>query len=108
MSAWIRGSPRVPDTLWAPDLAVAEMPDHPGWVQGAPPLAVEYADIGQDEETLAAKIQDLLAAGTLFFWVVRLTDLRRVEVHQPEKAMTIANPGEELRAPGVLANPMPV
>lgn len=98
----------TPDTLWAPDLAVAELPDHSGWVQGAPPLAVEYVDTGHDEENLTAKIQDLLAAGTCFYWVVRLTHPRRVEVHQPGKTVSIFNPGEELQAPGILANPVPV
>ncbi|HSS49559.1 MAG TPA: hypothetical protein VLX28_11505 [Thermoanaerobaculia bacterium] len=87
---------------------MGEIPNQPGWVQGAPPLAVEYADTGQDEGELAAKIQELLAAGTRFIWVVRLTGPRRVEVHQPGRAMSIANPGEELLAPGILANPVRV
>jgi hypothetical protein len=30
-----------PNTLRAPDLSVGEMPDQSGWVEGAPPLAVE-------------------------------------------------------------------
>jgi Uma2 family endonuclease len=98
----------APDMLRAPDLSVGEIPDKPGWVQGAPPLAVEYADTGQDEGELAAKIQELLEAGTRFIWVVRLTGPRRVEVHEPGKAMRIANPGEELQAPGILANPVRV
>ncbi len=97
-----------PDVLRAPDLAVGEIPDQPGWVQGAPPLAVEYADTGQDEGELAAKIQELLAAGTRFIWVVRMAGRRRVEVHQPGQAMSIAHPGEALQAPGILANPVPV
>ncbi len=98
----------APDSLRAPDLSVGEIPDQPGWVQGVPPLAVEYADTGQDEGELAAKIQELLAAGTRFIWVVRLTGPRRVEVHQPGKPMRIAKPGEELQAPGILANPVRV
>jgi Uma2 family endonuclease len=97
-----------PEILRAPDLSVGEMPDQPGWVQGAPPLAVEYADTGQDEAELQTKIQELFAAGTLFVWVVRLTGPRRVEVHQPRQRMRIANPGEQLEAPGILANPVPV
>jgi hypothetical protein len=97
-----------PDTLRAPDLAVGEIPDQPGWVQGAPPLAVEYADTGQDEADLPVKIRELLAAGTRYVWVVRLTGPRRVEVHQPGKVVRIANPGEQLEAPGILANPVPV
>lgn len=97
-----------PETLRAPDLAVGAMPDQPGWVQGAPPLAVEYADTGQDEAELQVKIRELLAAGTRFIWVVRLNGPRRVEVHQPGVQMRVANAGEQLEAPGILANPVPV
>jgi Uma2 family endonuclease len=98
----------TPDTLRAPDLSVGEIPDEPGWVQGAPPLAVEYADTGQDEQDLAVKIQELLAAGTQFVWVVRMTGPRRVEVHAAGKDKRVARPGDELLAPGILANPVPV
>ena len=59
-------------TLRAPDLAVGNVPDAPGWVKGAPPLAVEYADTGQDELDLPVKIRELLSAGTRLVWVVRL------------------------------------
>jgi len=97
-----------PDTLRAPDLSVGRIPDEPGWVPGSPPLAVEYADTGQDEPQLAAKIRDLLEAGTRFVWVVRLTGPRRVEIHQAGQQMRIARPGETLDAPGILANPVPV
>src|SRR6185295_5537624 len=93
-----------PEILRAPDLSVGELPDQPGWVQGAPPLAVEYADTGQDEPDLRIKIQELFAAGTRYVWVVRLTGPRRVEVHQPEQGMRIAHPDEDLEAPGILAN----
>lgn len=98
----------APDTLRAPDVAVGNVADEPGWVQGVPPLAVEYADSGQDETELADKISELLAAGTRFIWVVRLTGPRRVEVHEAGKAVRLAVPGEELRAPGILRNPVPV
>lgn len=97
-----------PETLRAPDLSVGEMPDQPGWVQGAPPLAVEYADTGQDEGELKIKIQELFAVGTRYVWVVRLTGPRRVEVHQPGQRLRTLNPGEQLEAPGILANPVPV
>jgi Putative restriction endonuclease len=76
--------------------------------EGAPPLAVEYADTGQDEADLRTKIQELFAAGTRHVWVVRLTGQRRVEVHQPDERMRLAHPGEQLEAPGILANPVPV
>lgn len=97
-----------PDTLRAPDVAVGNVPDQPGWVQGAPPLAVEYAETGQDEKELATKISELFAAGTQFIWVIRLVGPRRVEVHQPGQEMQLVQPGEELTAPGILQNPVPV
>jgi len=97
-----------PEILRAPDLSVGEIPDQPGWSQGAPALAVEYADTGQDEAELQIKIQELFAAGTRHLWVVRLTGPRRVEVHQPGQKLRVVHPGEQLEAPGILANPVPV
>ena len=97
-----------PETLRAPDVAVGNVPDAPGWIQGAPPLAVEYADTGQDEKELVTKISELFAAGTKLVWVIRLVGLRRVEVHEPGRKMRTVLPGEELAAPGVLRNPVPV
>ena len=41
-----------PGILRAPDVAVGNVPKQPGWVEGVPPLAVEYADTGQDEADL--------------------------------------------------------
>ena len=95
-----------PDTLRAPDVAIGNVPDKPGWVRGVPGLAIEYADVGQDENELQAKISDLLAAGTRYLWVVRLVGPRRVEVHEPGQPMRAAQPGQRLTAPGVLQNPV--
>jgi hypothetical protein len=97
-----------PEVLRAPDLSVGELSDQPGWSPGAPALAVEYADTGQDEAELRIQIQELFAVGTRYVWVVRLTGPRRVEIHQPDQKLHIANPGEQLEAPGILANPVPV
>lgn len=97
-----------PDTLRAPDVAVGNVPREPGWVKGVPPLAVEYADTGQDEADLSTKIRELLDAGTKLIWVVRLTGPRRVEIHEAGRKKRIARPGEELHAPGFLRNPVPV
>ena len=94
--------------LRAPDIAVGNVPDAPGWVSGAPPLAVEYADTGQDEQDLQAKIRTLLGAGTRYVWVVRLTGLRRVEIYEPQAPLSTAYPGQQLKAPGILDNPVPV
>jgi hypothetical protein len=97
-----------PEILRAPDLSVGAIPDQPGWIQGVPALAVEYADTGQDEADLQIKLRELFAAGTRYVWVVRLTGPRRVEVRQPDQKMHIAHPGDQLEAPGILANPVPV
>lgn len=97
-----------PGTLRAPDVAVGNVPNKPGWVSGAPELAIEYADVGQDEATLQKKIVELLEAGTKVLWVVRLTGLRRVEVYEPRKKMRTVHPGHFLSAPGILKNPVRV
>ena len=97
-----------PGTLRVPDVAVGEIPDVPGWVKGAPLLALEYADSGQDEAALAEKIADLLEAGTWMVWVVRLSDPPYVEVHRPQQPVQLYQPGQLLEAPGVLKNPIPV
>lgn len=95
-----------PDMLRAPDVAIGNVPDRPGWIRGVPELAVEYADIGQDEDKLQQKITDLLDAGTRYLWVVRLAGPRRVEVYRPGEQMSLAQPGDRLSAPGVLQNPV--
>ncbi|WP_437810801.1 hypothetical protein [Sorangium sp. So ce1078] len=98
----------APELLRAPHVAVGNVPDTPGWVPGAPALAIEYADLGEDEAGLAQKIHDLLAAGTRWVWVVRLEGPRHVEVHAPGAPPRRVLPGELLHAPGVLQNPLQV
>jgi hypothetical protein len=98
----------VPTMLRAPDVAVGGLDYEPGWSPTAPPLCVEYADRGQDEPELQKKIVELLRCGTRFVWVVRMTGLRRVEVHEPGKPMRTVLPGDVLDAPGILKNAVPV
>ncbi len=96
-------------TMRAPDIAVGNVPDAPGWIKGAVPrLAVEYASVGQDEPELQRKIEQLLAAGTQLIWVVRLLGPRRVEIYEAARPVRIAHPGEELIAAGILRNAVPV
>jgi len=96
---------RAPDISVAPTAMVAE---RRGWIPGVPPLAVEYASYGQDEDGLQAKIADLLGKGTRAVWVVRLVGPRRVETYSPGEPVRTLGPGEQLSAPGVLRNPVPV
>ena len=98
----------IPTMLRAPDIAVGGLANEPGWASTAPPLCVEYADRGQDEAELQKKIVELLRCGTQLVWVVRLVGPRRVEVHEPGKAMRLAVVGETLEAPGILRNAVPV
>jgi hypothetical protein len=94
-----------PNTLRAPDLSIGDLGAGEGpWSTVAPPLAVEYAARGQDEADLQAKISELLAAGTRFVWVVRLTGPRRVEVYEAGRPKRVRRPGDRLDAPGVLKN----
>ena len=97
-----------PGTLRAPDVAIAAAGKELGWIPGVPPLAVEYAGPGQDEEELRLKIAELLQNGTQQVWVVRLMGPRRVEVHRPDQPLRVLGPGEWLTAPGLLRNPVPV
>ena len=97
------------NTIRAPDLSVGNVPkDTLGWAPGAPPLALEYASVGQDENSLLAKIVDFLRAGTKHVWVVRMVGPRRVEGYEPNRAMRIAGPGDLPYAPGILRNPVRV
>jgi Uma2 family endonuclease len=102
------GFSKDPSHLRAPDVSVSDFADEPGWAPGAPPLAVEYADTGQDEAELEKKIAELFQAGTRYVGVVRLVGLRRVEVHQPGRKVRLYKPGQDLKAPGILKNPVPV
>jgi len=95
-------------TMRAPDVAVGAFAEKQGWVQGALPLALEYAASGQDEEKLQERIADLLAHGVKYVWVVQLIGPRRVEVHEKGLAMRTVLPGQTLTAPGVLKNPVRV
>ena len=78
-----------PGNLRAPDIAVTSAGNERGWIPGAPPLAVEYAGVGQDEDELQTKVTELLDSGTRYVWVVRLVGPRRVEVYTGEQAVRV-------------------
>ncbi len=96
------------ETMRAPDVSILRPGAGDGWVKGAPALAIEYADDGQDEPELRAKIAQLLQAGAEAIWVVRLGRLQHVEVHQRGMEPRIFHSHETLTLPGVLQNPVPV
>lgn len=97
------------DTLRAPDVAILAPGEGDDWAKQAPPLAIEYADAGQNEKELARKTAQLLAAGTRAVWVVRLVGPNRVEVHTSDAdAPRILGAGDDLTLEGVLPRPIPV
>ncbi len=95
-------------TLRAPDVSAGNLADEAGFAAGAPALAVEYVERGRDQADLERKVAELLAAGTQVVWVVRLGGKRRVEVHGGGRRVAVKLAGEELEAPGILRNPVPV
>lgn len=99
-------------TMRAPDVAVggalATQPHQEGYVLGAPLLAVEHADSGQDEEDLKVKIRELLQAGTKYVWVVRLNGIQCAEVYERDQPRRVYGLDDTLTVPGVLQNPVPV
>ena len=94
--------------LRAPDIVVNADMNGDGWVREAPPLAVEYAGVGQDKEQLARKIKELHEFGTRYIWVIHLVGPLRVEVHERGLPMRTVPGDGVLTAPGVLQNPVPV
>lgn len=89
--------------LRAPDLVLG-IEGKPGWSRKIPPICVEYADRGQDEEQLRQKVEELLEAGVQHIWVLRLAGPLRAEVHEPGKKMRVVDADGALEAPGVLVN----
>lgn len=95
-------------SLRAPDIAFGLPDREPGWARTLPPLAVEYADRGTDEDDLQAKIFELLDAGTRLVWVVRLVGPLRVEVYARGAPVRVVDGDDVLTAPDILDNPVAV
>ena len=95
-------------TLRAPDVAIGNLADEAGFATGAPTLALEYVEENANDVNLVRKIAELLAAGTQVVWVVRLGGERHVEVHRPGAPPAVYRRGDNLTAPGILQNPVPV
>jgi hypothetical protein len=97
------------NTLRAPDVSLLAPGEGDDWAKKAPPLAIEYVDVGQDRADLRTKIRQLLAGGTRAVWAVRLTGPRRVEVYTADRAKPeVKGPGDLLTLEGVLPRPIPV
>ncbi|MBL9102765.1 MAG: Uma2 family endonuclease [Myxococcales bacterium] len=93
--------------LRAPDLVAGVTLKKNGWSSEAPPLAVEYASVGQNEDELKRKIAELLDFGTRIIWVVRLVGPLRVEIHEKDAGVRIVDADAVLTAPGILEYDVP-
>lgn len=94
--------------LRAPDLSAGRPLSKPGWASEPPPLAIEYASVGQDEDEMKCKITELLELGTRTIWVVRLSGPLRVEIHERGAPVRTIDADGVLTAPGILEQDVPV
>ena len=51
--------------LRAPDIVIGTSEERPGWSHKIPPLVVEFADVGQDERDLQARIAAVRVTGAV-------------------------------------------
>jgi Uma2 family endonuclease len=97
---------RDPDTVRAPDVAflatdrVSPAPA-PGFVEGAPDLAVEVLSPGDRAGEVRAKVQVWLEAGCKAVWVVDPAK-RTVTVYRPDGTAACLGPTDELTAENTL------
>lgn len=91
---------RDPPTVRGPDLAVLRtsrvpVSDFPGFVAGAPDLAVEIRSPSNAAADIKDKVRDYLAAGARFVWVLDPAT-RTVAVHEPDSPARSLGIGESL------------
>jgi hypothetical protein len=94
-------------TLRAADIAVNYEWTGGTWATHAP-LVLLCAPGEEGLLDFNKKVDEFLAAGTRYVWVVRLVGRRRVDVYEPGKALRTVHAGDALEAPGVLKNAVPV
>jgi len=95
-----------PDTVRAPDVAFVRAervsPRRPrGFFQGAPDLAVEVLSPGDRASEVNAKVQEWLAAGCQFVWVVD-PETRSVFVHRSRREVAVLAASDVLTAEELL------
>jgi Uma2 family endonuclease len=81
---------RAPDTVRGPDVAVVHRETalrSPGFIEGAPALAIEIASPSNSRTRLKQKVREYMAAGAVRVWVV-YPRARSVAVHRPDGSMT--------------------
>lgn len=95
---------RSPDTVPAPDgafLRADRVNLGPGYVEGAPDLAVEVLSPDDRPEYIREKVAEWLQAGARAVWVVD-PDARAVIVHEPRRKPKQLAEGDTLRGGSVL------
>jgi Uma2 family endonuclease len=89
-----------PPTVRGPDLAILRTsrfpsPDHPGFVEGAPDLAIEVVSPSNTPSRIRERIADFFRAGARFLWIIDPAT-RTVAVHHAGAATRLYHPGDEL------------
>ena len=76
-------------------------PDHPGFVEGAPDLAIEIASPSNSAAEIDAKVRDYLRSGSRLVWVV-YPETRIVAVHEPAAPVRSLGADQELNGADVV------
>ncbi len=95
---------REPDTVRAPDVAflrAGRVAISPGYVEGAPDLAVEVLSPDDRRGYVREKVKEWLEAGTRLVWVVD-PRTRTVAVHEPGRKTRVLREANVLRGGDVL------
>ena len=98
---------RNPDTVRAPDVAFVRSGrvagPNPGYVEGAPDLAVEILSPDDRPGYVRDKVAEWLEAGTGAVWVVDPRD-RTVTVHRSRRKAVVLGEADVLRGDSALAD----
>ena len=95
-----------PATVRGPDVAVvldpgAAVEQPPGWLRGAPDVAVEVLSPSDTATAIHIKTSDYLAAGARLVWIVDPV-LRTVTIHRPDGSARVLGEDDTLGGEDVL------
>ncbi len=97
---------RNPDRVRAPDVAFVSRRRMVGrdlhrFFEGSPDIAVEVISESESARSVAAKVEEYLAAGTLLVWAANPRK-DTLTVHRQDRTTTILRPGDTLTGEDVL------
>lgn len=71
------------------------MAEHPGFIDGAPDLAIGIISPSQSAAEIREKVRDYLGAGASIVWVVDPAT-RTIAVRGPHREVPLLRPGDDL------------